>query len=65
MASTGSDYLVGNKLEVFYELLEGRFLEDDIDFGRKLDSVMDEEKKKEKGMFKCEICGKECYLPVV
>ena len=42
MATTGSDNLVGNDLEVLYELLEGGFLEDDIDFGRKLDSVMDE-----------------------
>ena len=59
-STTGSDYLVGNDLEVLYELLEGGFLEDDIDFGRKLDSVMDEGEIEEKGMFKCEICGKEC-----
>ena len=55
MATTGSDYLVGNDLEVLYELLEGGFLEDDIDFGRKLDSVMDEGEIEEKIMFKCEI----------
>ena len=42
MATTGSDFLAGNNLEVLYELLEGGFLEDDIDFGRKLDFVMDE-----------------------
>ena len=60
MATTGSDYLVGNDLEVMYELLEAGFLEHDIDFGRKLDSVMDEGEIEEKGMFKYEICGKEC-----
>ena len=42
MATTGSDFLAGNNLEVLYELLEGGFSEDDIDFGRKLDFVMDE-----------------------
>ena len=60
MATTGSDYLVGNDLEVLYELLEEGFLEDDIDFGRKLDSVMDEGEIEEKGMFRHKICGKEC-----
>ena len=38
----GSDYLVGNDLEALHELLEGEFSEDDIDFGRKLNSVMGE-----------------------
>ena len=42
MATTGSDYLIGNNLEVLCELLEKGFLGDDIDFGRKLDSVTDE-----------------------
>ena len=41
MATAGTDYLVENDLEDLYELLEGEFLEDNIDFGRKLDSVMD------------------------
>ena len=36
-------------------------MEDDIDFGRKLDSVMDEGEIEEKRMFKCEICGKEWF----
>ena len=57
MATPGYDYLVGNDLEVLYELLEGVFLEDDTDFGRKLDSVMDEGEIEKKVMFKCEICG--------
>ena len=59
--TAGSDYLVGNDLEVLYEPLERGFLEDDIDFGRKLDSVMDEGEIEEKRMFKCEICGKEWF----
>ena len=42
MATTDSHYLVGNDLEVLYEFLEGGCLEDGIDFGRKLDSIMDE-----------------------
>ena len=41
METAGTDYLVENDLEDLYELLEGEFLEDNIDFGRKLDSVMD------------------------
>ena len=57
MATAGYDYLVGNDLEVLYELLERVFLEDDTDFGRKLDSVMNEGEIEKKVMFKCEICG--------
>ena len=40
-ATAGTDYLVENDLEDLYELLERGLLEDNIDFGRKLDSVMD------------------------
>ena len=40
--------------------LEEGFLEDDIDFGRKLDSLMNEGEIEENGMLKCEICSKEC-----
>ena len=59
MATTGSDYLVGNNLEVLYELLEGGFLEDHIEFRHKIDSVIDEGEIGKKRMLKCEICGKE------
>ena len=52
LATAGSDYLVGNNLEVLYKFLEGGF---SIDFGRTLYSVMDEGKIEEKGMFKCGI----------
>ena len=47
--ATAGDYLVGNNLEDLYEFLERRFLEDDIDFGRKLHAVMDEGKIEERG----------------
>ena len=60
MVIAGNDYLVGNNLEDFYERLKRGFLQDDINFGFKLDSVMDEGEIEEKGMFKCEVCGKEC-----
>ena len=61
LATTGRDYLVENDLEVLYELLEGGFSIEDIDFGRKLNSVMDEgETVEEKGMLKCVTFGKEC-----
>ena len=43
-----------------HELLEGGFSEDDIDFGRKSNSVMGEGEIEEKGMFNFEICSKEC-----
>ena len=46
--ATSSDYLVGSDLEFLYELLEGEFSKDDIYFGRKLNSVMDEEEIEEK-----------------
>ena len=56
----GSDYFVGDDLEVLHELLEGGFSEDDIDFGRKSNSVIGEGEIEEKGMFNFEICSKEC-----
>ena len=65
MDTTGSDQLVENNLEALYELLEGGFLEDEIDFGCKLHSVMDEGEIDQKGLFKCQICGKNVCLLVV
>ena len=65
IATTGSDYLVGNNLEVLYELLQGGFLEDDIDFGRKLDSVMNEGEKKKKECLNVKFVVKNLYLLVV
>ena len=50
MVTTDSDYLVEINFEVLYELLEREFLEDDIDFGLKLDSVRDEGEIKDKGI---------------
>ena len=62
MATSSSDYLVGKNLEDLYELLEGAFQEDVMDFSHKLDCVMDKEEILQKGMFKCEICGKGCVF---
>ena len=39
-----------NELEDLYELLEGGFLEDDLDFDQKLDYLMDEGEIEKKGM---------------
>lgn len=39
-----------NELEDLYELLEGGFLEDDLDFDHKLDYLMDEGEIKKKEM---------------
>ena len=33
-----------------------------MDFSHKLDCVMDKEEILQKGMFKCEICGKGCVF---
>ena len=57
MMTASNDYLVTNDLENLHELREGGFLEGD--------SVMDEGGIEEKGIFKCEICGKQCVLLVV
>ena len=51
--------MIGNDLEVLYELQEGGFSKHAIDFGRKLNSVMDEGEIEAKRMFKCDIKGKE------
>ena len=65
MATPGSDYLVGNGLEDLYKLLERRFLEDDIDFGCKLDSVTDEGKQKKKECLPVKFVVKNVCLLVV
>ena len=46
-----------------YELLEGSFLNDDVDFNKELDDVTSaEEIDDKKKVFKCTLCGKECVL---
>ena len=56
-----SVYLSGGSLEEMYELLEGSFLNDDVDFNKELDDVTSaEEIDDKKKVFKCTLCGKEC-----
>ena len=39
MAPESSVYLSGDSIEEIYELLEGGFLDDDVDFNKKLGAV--------------------------
>lgn len=50
--------MVGNSLEDLHELLEAWKMKDDIQFGWKLDSVMNKREIVEKEISKREICGK-------
>ena len=61
MAAESSVYLSGDSLEEICELLEGGFLDDDVDFNKEVDAVtstkeIDDKKKAFKGTG----CGKEC-----
>ena len=60
MAAENSVYLSGDSLEEIYELLEGGFSVDDVDFNKELDAVTSTEEidDKEK-VFKCTMCGKK------
>ena len=61
MAAENSVYLSGDSLEEIYELQEGGFLVDDVDFNKELDAVIStEEINDKKKIFKCNMCGKEC-----
>ena len=61
MAAENSVYLSGDSLEEIYELREGGFLVDDVDFNKELDAVIStEEINDKKKIFKCNMCGKEC-----
>ena len=60
LAAESSVCLSGDSIKEIYELLEG-FLDDDIDFSKKLDAVTSaEEIDDKKKVFKCAMCGKEC-----
>ena len=39
MAAESSVYMSGDSLEEIYEMLEGGFLDDDVDFNKQLDAV--------------------------
>ena len=59
-----SVYLSGVSLEEIYDLLEGGFLDNDVDFNKELDAVKStEENDGKKKVFKCTVCGKECVSP--
>ena len=61
MAAESSVYLSGDSREELYELLEGGFLDDDVDFNKELNAVTStEETDDKKKVFKYTICGKEC-----
>ena len=61
MAAENSVYLSGDSLEEIYELLEGGFLVDDVDFNKELDAAISTEEIDDKQkIFKCTMCGKEC-----
>ena len=61
MAAEDSAYLSGENLEELHELLGGRFLDDDEDFNRELESATTAEENVEgKKAYVCEIYGKEC-----
>ena len=61
MAAENSVYLSGDSLKEIYELLEGGFLDHDVDFNKELDAVTStEENNDKKKVFKCTVCGKEC-----
>ena len=61
MAAESSLYLSGDSLEEIYELLEGGFSDDHVDFNEELDvitsTVQNDDKKKD---FKCTVFGRNC-----
>ena len=60
MAAERSVYLSGDSLEEIYELLEGGFLDNNVDFSKELDAAtFIEENDDKKKVFKCTAWGKE------
>ena len=61
MATESRVYLSGYSLEEIYELLEGGFLNNNVDFNKELVAVTSTEKNDErKKVFKCTVHGKGC-----
>ena len=61
MVAESGVYLSGDSLEKIYELLEGGFLDNDVDFNKELDAATSTgENHDKKKVFKCTVCGKEC-----
>ena len=63
MAALEADFLVGEELEELFVLLDGGFLDEDVDFNAEIDSmvkeVADSEEENTSG-FKCDLCRKVC-----
>ena len=61
MAKESRVYLSGYSLEEIHELLEGGFLDNNVDFNKELVAVTSTEKNGEKKkVFKCTVYGKGC-----
>ena len=50
MAAESSVYLSGDSLEEIYELLEGGFVDDDVDFNKESDAVTSTEETDDKNI---------------
>ena len=58
LRKVASVYLSGVSLEEIYDLLDGGFLDNDVDFNKELDAVTStEEDDGKKKVFKCTVCG--------
>lgn len=59
-AHAGGDYLAGEDLDDLFELLEGGFLDEDVDFNVELDAVITEVEAYEEVGYPCQDCDKIC-----
>ena len=63
MAAESSVYLSSDSLQEIYELLEGGFLDDDVDFKKELDASILQKKLMIKSKFLKVLCvGKSVFL---
>ena len=62
MAALEADFLVGEELEELFVLLDGGFLDEDVDFNAEIDSMVKEVADSEENTsgFKCDLCRKVC-----
>ena len=62
MAALEADFLVGEELEELFVLLDGVFLDEDVDFNAEIDSMVKEVADSEENTsgFKCDLCRKVC-----
>ena len=61
MAALEADFLVGEELEELFMLLDGGFLDEDVDFNAEIDSMVKEVADSEENTsgFKCDLCKSE------